>query len=152
MIKRARAHLAWYLLTECLRVNVHSFPWQSVCRSSLGLLPAELQTDFSDLACKEIAVQCLRDVRSGSCHERRRLCMGCSMSLRMGSARRIIRRRCGRMSSGGTGMGNCVKTGSKAVRIGIARRRLDGWGFVSVVMSLVVSMNVKNAMKRTSSM
>ena len=56
------------------------------------------------------------------------------------------------MSSGGTGMGNCVKTGSKAVRIGIARRRLDGWGFVSVVMSLVVSVNVKNAMKRASSM
>ena len=55
------------------------------------------------------------------------------------------------MSSGGTGIGNCVKTGSKAVEIGIASRRLDGWGFVSVVMSLVVSMNVKNVMKRANS-
>lgn len=56
MMKRARAHLAWYLFTKWLRVNVHSFPWQSVCRSSLGLLSAELQTDFNGLACKEIAV------------------------------------------------------------------------------------------------
>jgi len=55
-------------------------------------------------------------------------------------------------SSGGMGMGNCVKTGNKAVEIGMARVRLDGWGFVSVVMSLVVSMNVKNAMNMASSM
>ena len=56
------------------------------------------------------------------------------------------------MSSRGMGMGNCMKTGSKAVKIGMARARLDGWVLVSVVMSLVVSMNVKNAMKRASSM
>ena len=59
--------------------------------------------------------------------------------------------RWGMMSSGGTGMGNCVKTGSKAVEIGIASSRLDGWGLVSIVMSVVVSVNVRNATKRANS-
>jgi len=43
----------------------------------------------------------------------------------MGSARRMSRMRWGMMSSGGTGIGNCMKTGSKAVEIGIERSRLD---------------------------
>jgi len=54
-------------------------------------------------------------------------------------------------SVGGTAMGNCRKTGSKAVEIGIASSRLDGWCLISVVMSLVVSINIKNAMKRANS-
>jgi len=38
----------------------------------------------------------------------------------------MSRIRWGMMSSGGTGKGNCRKTGSKAVEIGIASSRLDG--------------------------
>lgn len=77
--------------------------------------------------------------------------MVCLMSMRMESERRRIRMMWGMMSSGGTGMGNCMKTGSKAVEIGIASSRLDGWCLMSIVISLVVSINVKNAMKRASS-
>jgi len=55
------------------------------------------------------------------------------------------------MSSGGTGIGNCMKIGSKAVEIGIERSRLDGCCLISVVMSLVVTINVSNTMKRANS-
>ena len=55
------------------------------------------------------------------------------------------------MSIGGTGMGNRRKTGSKAVEIGIASSRLDEWCLISVAMSLVVSINIKNAKKRANS-
>jgi len=69
----------------------------------------------------------------------------------MGSARRMSRMRWGIMSIGGTGKGNRRKTGSKAVEMGITSSRLDELCLISVIMSLVVSINVKNAMKRASS-
>jgi len=46
--------------------------------------------------------------------------------------------RWGMMSVVGTGMGNCVKTGSRAVDIGIACSRLDGWFLIRIFMSFVV--------------
>ena len=69
----------------------------------------------------------------------------------MGSVRRMSRMRWGIRSIGGTGKGNRRKTGSKAVEIGIASSRLDELCLISVIMSLVVRINVKNAMKRVSS-
>jgi len=55
------------------------------------------------------------------------------------------------MSIGGTERGNCRKTGSKAVEIGITSNRFDEFFLISVIMSLVFNINVKKAMKRASS-
>jgi len=55
------------------------------------------------------------------------------------------------MSSGGTGMGNRKKTGSKAVKIGMRSSMLDGWGLIRIVTSLVASISIINAVKRTNS-
>ncbi len=46
-------------------------------------------------------------------------------SMRMGTDKRMIKMRWGIMSAVGTGIGNCVKTGSKAVTIGTANRMFD---------------------------
>ena len=73
------------------------------------------------------------------------------MSMRMGSVRMRIKRRWGIMSSGGIEMGNFVKTGSNAVEIGTASSMLDGWGLVSVFMSLVARMRIRNIGKRANS-
>ncbi len=75
----------------------------------------------------------------------------CLMSMRIERARRKMRMRWGAMSSGGTGIGNCMKTGSKAVEIGIASSMLDGWCVSKFATSLVVNMSVKNVKKRASS-
>jgi len=55
------------------------------------------------------------------------------------------------MSIEGTGKGNRKKTGSKAVETGITSSRLDELCLISVIISLVVSINIKNTIKRASS-
>lgn len=55
------------------------------------------------------------------------------------------------MSSGGAGVGNRRKTGSKAVKIGMSSSMLDGWGLIRIVTSLVASISVMNAVKRANS-
>ena len=47
------------------------------------------------------------------------------MSMRMGITKRMIRMRCGMISSAGTGIGNSVKTGNKAVDTGTVSSRLE---------------------------
>jgi len=59
--------------------------------------------------------------------------------------------RWGIMSIEGTGKGNRKKTGSKAVETGITSSRLDELCLISVIISLVVSINIKNTIKRASS-
>lgn len=47
------------------------------------------------------------------------------MSTKIGVASRTSRIKCGMISARGTGIGNRVNTGRNAVRIGIARSKLD---------------------------
>jgi len=72
-------------------------------------------------------------------------------STRIGRVRRAIRIMWGIISSGGTGMGNRRKTGSKAVDTGIASSRLDGCCLIRIFMSLVASMSIRNAVKSANS-
>ena len=73
------------------------------------------------------------------------------MSIRIGIVRSVIRMRCGIMSAGGTRIGNSKKTGRAAVNSGIVSRRLDGWGFVNVIMSLVASKVIRNTANNANS-
>ena len=55
------------------------------------------------------------------------------------------------ISSGGTGIGNSVNTGSKAVDMGIASSRFDLWRSSSVDRSLDASISIKKAANNANS-
>jgi len=59
---------------------------------------------------------------------------------------------CGTMSSRGTDMGNLSSVGSRTVKTGMDRSRLDGWCSSSVNTSLALSMAVMDMRNRLHSM
>lgn len=58
-------------------------------------------------------------------------------SVRMGIERKMLRNMCGIISDGGTGIGKCVKTGSRAATIGIKRIKFNELWWIKNFASFV---------------
>ena len=76
----------------------------------------------------------------------------CPTSIRTETVNIVRKVRCGMMSSEGTDRGKLSSAGSRTVKIGIDRSRLDGWCWNSVRASLVSSMVAMDVRKKIHSM
>ena len=76
----------------------------------------------------------------------------CLRSVRIESVKIVRNVMCGMMSSEGTDIGNLSSVGSRTVKSGMDRSRLDVWSSNSVRASFVLSMVIRDVRNKVHSM